>query len=156
MVESAVTLNRPRNLEARGAQQAHPFPNLAIERNHRLCREEAVFARPASSGIGDVVPHEVVWPERRSGHAEGGARYLGIDHYQPVGDHRSGTDKTQARVRLRHLDAEIRPGLLDRRKVVAEAAQIVDDVGAVTEEIREEPYSAYPRNRPAHRVVEAI
>src|SRR5207245_1111048 len=80
MVESAVTLNRSRNLEARGAQQADPFANLAIERNHRLCREEAVVARPASRAGGDGVPPEVVWPSRRPSHANAGARAPGIDH----------------------------------------------------------------------------
>src|SRR5207245_7452687 len=59
MVESAVTLNRSRNLEGRRAQQPHPLTNLAVERNHHLCREKAVLARPASRGVGDVVSHEV-------------------------------------------------------------------------------------------------
>src|SRR5207237_9416035 len=74
MVESAVTLNRSRNLEGRRAQQPNSLTNLAVERNHHLCREKAVPARPASRGAGEVVPHEVAWPDRRSGHAEGGAR----------------------------------------------------------------------------------
>src|SRR5262249_39783473 len=40
MVESAVALDRSRNLEGRGAQQAHPLAKLAVERNHHLRPEE--------------------------------------------------------------------------------------------------------------------
>src|SRR2546421_5847579 len=46
MVESAITLNRSRNLEARRAEQADPFANLAVERNDTLCRVPAVSAGP--------------------------------------------------------------------------------------------------------------
>src|SRR5207302_2879190 len=50
MVELGVSFDGPRNLEARGAQQAHPLANLAVERNHRLRAEENVVARPAARG----------------------------------------------------------------------------------------------------------
>src|SRR6266478_3497076 len=156
MVETAVTVNRSRNLEARRAEQADSFANLPAERNHRLCREQAVIARSASRGISDVVAHEVVWPDRRSGHAKGRARDFVIDHHQPVGDHRSGADRTQVRVRLQHDEAEVRPGLLDRGQLVPQAAQVVDDVGAVTEETHKELDSGHPRDHPVHSVVEAI
>src|SRR5438132_5390291 len=74
MVESVVALDRSRNLETRGAQQADSFANLAIEGNHHLRPEEDVVARPAARGIGDVVPHEVVRPDRYPRHAERGTR----------------------------------------------------------------------------------
>src|SRR5947209_16078937 len=70
MVESAVTLDRSRNLETRGAQQADLFANLAVEGNHHLRPEEDVVARPATHGKGDVVPHEVVRPDRYPRHTE--------------------------------------------------------------------------------------
>src|SRR2546427_4622784 len=55
MVESAVALDGPRNLEGWRAQQAHPFANLAVDRDHHLGPEEAVVARPAPRRVGDVV-----------------------------------------------------------------------------------------------------
>src|SRR3989449_9997390 len=47
MVESAVALNRARNLEGRGAQQPHAFANLAVERSEERrvgeeCRSRGV------------------------------------------------------------------------------------------------------------------
>src|SRR5207302_1870257 len=77
MVEPGVTLDGARNLETRGAQQADPFADLAVEGNHHLRPEEDVFARPAARGIHDVVPHEVAAPDRRSGYAERAARWPG-------------------------------------------------------------------------------
>src|SRR5262249_16144372 len=44
MVQSHVALDRTRNLETRGAQEAHPFSNLSIERNQHLRPEEDVVA----------------------------------------------------------------------------------------------------------------
>jgi hypothetical protein len=70
MVELGVTLDGARNLETRGAQQASPLAHLPVEGNHHLCPEEDVVARPAASGIHDVVPHEVAGPDRRSRYAE--------------------------------------------------------------------------------------
>src|SRR5207249_9597617 len=58
MVESAVALDGPWNLEGRRAQQAHPFASLAVDRDHHLDREEAVVGRPCSRREGDVVAHE--------------------------------------------------------------------------------------------------
>ena len=55
-----------------------------------------------------------------------------------------------------HLDAEIRPRLHDGGQAISKPTQVVDDVSAVTEEKREEPYSADPRDRPVHPVVKAI
>src|SRR2546425_7907529 len=78
IVELGVPLDGPRNLETRGAQQAHPLANLAVERNHHLRPEEDVVARPAARGIGDVVPQEVVGPDRHAGHAERRARNVVI------------------------------------------------------------------------------
>ena len=52
--------------------------------------------------------------------------------------------------------AEVRPGLLDPGEVVPEAAQVVDDVGAVTEETREELDVGHARDRPVDPVVEAV
>src|SRR5207247_10455370 len=76
MVESAVALDGARNLEGRRAQQANPFANLAVERNHHLGGEEAVVPGPPSRGVVDIVAQEVAWPDRRSGHPERGARDL--------------------------------------------------------------------------------
>ena len=42
----------------------------------------------------------------------------------------------QERGLVLHLQAEVRPGLLDPGQVVPEAAQVVDDVGAVAEQVR--------------------
>src|SRR2546426_6563927 len=58
MVESAVALDGSRNLETRGAQQADPFANLAVEGNHHFRPEEAAVVRPTARSIHDAVPHE--------------------------------------------------------------------------------------------------
>src|SRR2546430_1598590 len=142
MVESHVALNGSRNLETRSAQQADPFANLAVERNQYLRPEEDVVAGPATRRISDVVPQEVLRPDRYPRHAERGARNLVIHQMQPVREHRLG--------------AEIHPGLQDWRKAISKPLQEVDDVRAVTEQIREEPHPANPRNRPVGRVVEAV
>src|SRR5206468_2757728 len=47
MVELHVALDRTRNLETWGAQEADPFSNLSIQRNQHLRPEEAVVACPA-------------------------------------------------------------------------------------------------------------
>src|SRR6266540_3793399 len=156
MVESHVALNGSRNLETRSAQQADPFADLAVERNQHLGAEEDVVTRPAARGIGDVVAHEVVGPDRCAGHTERGARNLVIHQMQPVRDHRSGADRAQRWVRVPHFGAEIHPGLQDWRKTISKPLQEVDDVSAVTEQIREEFQAANPRNRPVRRVVEAV
>src|SRR2546430_6302163 len=143
MVELAVTLHRSRNLETRGAQQSDPLANLAVQRNHHFRPEQAVVPRRAARGVGDVVPEEVVWPERRSGHPERGARDLVVHQYQPVGDHVSTADRAQQRVRVHHLDTEIRPGLQDRGQAISKPLQVVDDVRTVTEEARSEYPPAY-------------
>src|SRR5947199_398989 len=156
MVESHVALNGSRNLETRSAQQADPFANLAVERNQYLRPEEDVVAGPATRRISDVVPQEVLRPDRYPRHAERGARNLVIHQMQPVRDHRSGADSAQRWVRVHHLGAEIHPGLHDWRKAISKPLQEVDEVRAVTEQIREEPHSANPRNRPVRRVVEAV
>src|SRR6266478_6655593 len=70
MVESAVALDGSWNLETRGAQQADPFANLAVEGNHHFRPEEDVVVRLAACGIHNVVPHEVARPDRRSRYAE--------------------------------------------------------------------------------------
>src|SRR3989441_10922842 len=130
MIELGVTLDGARNLETRGAQQADPFAHLAVEGNHHLRPEEDVVVRPAARGIHDVVPHKVARPDRRSGYAERAVRDLVIHQDQPVGDHRSGADGAQGRVRVHHLAAEIRAGLLDWGKVITQPLQVVNDVGA--------------------------
>src|SRR5215472_1033677 len=76
MVESHVALDRTRNLKTWGAQEAHAFSNLSVQRNQHLRPEEAVVACPAARGIGDVVPHEVVRPDRYPRHAERGTRNI--------------------------------------------------------------------------------
>src|SRR2546422_3897756 len=97
VVESAVALDRSRNLETRGAQQADPFANLAVKGNHHLRPEQDVVVRPAARRIHDVVPHEVAGPDRRSGYEERAARDLVIHQNQPASDHRSGADRAQGR-----------------------------------------------------------
>src|SRR5216117_947479 len=156
MVEPHVALDRARNLETWGAQEADPFSNLSVERNQHLRREEDVVARPATCGIGDVVPHEVVRPDRYPRHAERGARNLVVHQMQPVRDHRPAADGAQRRVRVHHLGAEIDPGLHDWLETISKPLQEVDDERAVTKQIREEPHPANPRNRPVRRVVEAV
>src|SRR5258708_5451025 len=120
VVESAVALDRSRNLETRGAQQADSFANLAIEGNHHLRPEEDVVARPAARGIHHVVPHEVGGPDRCWGYEERTARALVIPQNQPGGTHRAGAGGAQGGVRVHPFVAEIRAGLLDWRKVVSE------------------------------------
>src|SRR5438093_3629959 len=63
MVESAVALDRPRDLERRRAQQAHSLTHLAVERNHHLDREQAVVAERCSGGVGDIVANEGAGPD---------------------------------------------------------------------------------------------
>src|SRR5947208_1054978 len=70
MVESAVALDRTRNLEGRRTQQAHSVTDVAVERNHRLDPEQTVAGRRCSRGIGDFVTNEVARPDRHSGHSE--------------------------------------------------------------------------------------
>src|SRR5439155_5254207 len=62
MVELGVSLNDPRNLERRGAQEADALAHRAVERHHHLGAEENVVACPPARRIGDVVPKEVVAP----------------------------------------------------------------------------------------------
>src|SRR5262245_18997214 len=156
MVESLVALDGSRNLETRRAQQADAFANLAVERNQDLRPEEDVVAGPATRRVSDVVPQEVLRPDRYLRHAARGAGDLVTYQMQPVRDHRSGADSAERRVRVHHFDAEIHPGLQDGRKAISKPLQEVDDVGAVTEQIREESHSAYPRNRPVRRIVETV
>src|SRR6266704_822395 len=82
-----------------------------------------------------------------AGYAERAARDLVIHQDQPVGDHRPGADGAQGWVRVHHLAAEIRAGLLDWGKVITEPLQVVDDVGAVSEKEREEPHPPDPCDR---------
>ena len=65
VVEAAVALDRPRDLEGRGAQQPDILPDPPADRHHDLRREQAVVARPASRRIGDVVAEEVACPDGR-------------------------------------------------------------------------------------------
>jgi hypothetical protein len=46
------------------AHKSDTLTDLPLDRNHDLRREEAVVASPALRGIEDVVPEEVVWPDR--------------------------------------------------------------------------------------------
>src|SRR5215472_15985665 len=156
MVESRVALDRAGNLETWGAQEADSFTNLSVERNQHLGPEEDVVARPATRGIRHVVPHEVVRPNRYSRHVERGARNLVVHQMQPVRDHRPAADSAQRRVRVHHFGAEIHAGLHDWLEAISKPLQEVDDVIAITEQIREEPHSANPRNRPVRRIVEAV
>ena len=135
VVELAVPLDRSRDLEAGRAQQPDPLPDRPVDRDHDLRREQAVVAGPALRGVGDVVAEEVVRPDRHPGHPEGRAREVGVDDRQPVGDHRSAADRAQVRVLVLHLrrrssTRSARPGRGRSR-----AAQVVDDVGAVAEEM---------------------
>src|SRR5206468_2981595 len=109
-----------------------------------------------SRRIRDLVADEVVWPDRRSRNTERRARDLLVDHRQTVRDHRSGADGTQVWVRLLQRDAEIRPRLLDRVKVVPQAAHIMDDGGAVTEQMQKESDVGHPHDHAVHPVVEAV
>jgi len=113
-------------------EQTDPFAILPSSGIIALGREQAVSPVLAARGISDrrCRPKLCGPIDARDTQKEcSRPRHLIIA--QPVGDHRSGADRTQGRVRLRHHDAEVRPGLLDRGKVVPQAAQIVDDVGAV-------------------------
>ena len=55
-----VTLDRAGDLEAGRAQQADTLADLSVDRDHHLRREQAVVARLALRGVGDVVAEEVV------------------------------------------------------------------------------------------------
>ena len=155
-VELLVALDRPRDLEAGRAQQAHAFPHLSVEGNHDLRREEAVVARLALRGIGDPVPQEVLCPDRHPGQAEGRVREIGIDDGQPVRGHRSAADRAEERgVVLDHF-AEVRTGLPHPAKVVAQPTQVVDDVGGATEETHVEPAVGRAGDRAVDPVVESV
>ena len=166
--EAAAQLGRARHVELlsrstdRGisklGEPSRPTPSrtVAVDRDHDLGREQAVVAGPALRGVGDVVAEEVVRADRHAGHAERRVRVVGVDDGQPVGDHRSAADRAQERVVVLHLLAEVRAGLLDPAEVVAEPAQVVDDVGAVTEQRGEELAVGHAGDRPVDPVVEAV
>ena len=61
------------------------------------------------------------------------ARVVGVDERQPIGDHGPAADRAEERVVVLDIGAEVRAGLHDLRQVVPDAAQVVDDVGAVPE-----------------------
>ncbi len=156
VVEMAVARDAARDLEAGRAQQADAFADLPVDRDQDLRREQAVVAGPALRGIGDVVPEEVVRPDRRPGHPEGGARVVGVDDRQPAGDTPFRCRPSQVGVVVLDLAAEVRPGLHHRGELVPDAAQVVDDVGAVPEETGEELAVGHPCDRTVHPVVEAV
>src|SRR6266704_1904854 len=156
MIELAIALDGPRYLERWRAQQPHALVGLALDRDHDLGAEEAVVARLCARGIIDVVAHEVAGPDRRPGHAERGARDVVIEDVQTVGDHRAGADGREERVRGRHLAAEVRPRLHHRSEAPTHPSQEVDDVGAVTEQQREEPHPAQAPDDAIHRVAKTV
>ena len=73
-----------------------------------------------------------------------------------TGDHRSAADRAVERGLMLQSRAEVRAGLLDVGEVVSEPTQIVNDVGAVTEEIHEEPEVGHTCDGPMDSIVEAI
>src|SRR5205085_2328341 len=156
MVKLGVTLDGARNLETWGAQQASPLADLAVEGDHHLRPEEDVVARPATRGIHDVVPYKVPRSDRRPRYAERAARHLVIHQDQPVGNDGSGAYGAQRRVRVHHFAAEIRAGLLDRAKVISQPLEVVDDVAAVSEKGRVEPYPPDAGDRAMHCVMESV
>ena len=156
MVESAVAFDGPRNLKGWRAQQAHPFANLAIDGDHHLGPEQAVLARSATRRVVDVVAQEVARTDRRPRHPERSARDLVIEHVQTVCDHRASADGCEEGVCSRHFAAKVRPGLLDGCEAPAGPSQEMHDVGAVTEEEREEPQPAQPRDNLINPVAEPI
>ncbi|MEK6439481.1 hypothetical protein [Pseudonocardia sp. T1-2H] len=109
--ELAVAGDRSRDLEGGRAQQADALPDLPVDRDQDLRREEAVRPGSPLRGVDDVVAQEVVRPDRSPGEAEGRARVVGVDEGVPAGDHRSTADGNEERILVLHLDAEVRPGL---------------------------------------------
>src|ERR1700751_5745717 len=91
-LDRLVALHRPRDLERRRAEQPYPFADLAVERDHRLGRDQAVVAYPAACRVVDVVPEEAVPPDVHRGDAERRGRDVGVHDVQAVGDHRPAAD----------------------------------------------------------------
>ena len=115
-----------------------------------LVAEQAVVPRAAAGGIGDVVAEEAACRRVSSGAAEGRVGELGVHDRQSVGDHRPAADGAQVGRLVLDLDAEVGAGLLERwPKSVAEAAQVVQNRGAVAEEVGVEARVGRARRSPA-------
>src|SRR5690348_10482898 len=54
------------------------------------------------------------------------------------------------------LRAKVRAGLLSLGKFVSQAAQVIEDIGTITEEPVEELYISHHRDRPMQRVMKAV
>ena len=154
--EPAVTLHRSGDLEARRSEEPDALPHRPRDRHQDLRREEAVLARLALRRVDDVVAEEAPGPDGRPGHAERRARVVGVDDRYPAGTHRSAADRAQVRVVVLDLGAEVRPGLHHGGQPVSEALQVVDDVGAVAEELVEELPVGHPRDQPVERVLDPV
>src|SRR5216117_1999300 len=61
--EHLIALHRPRDLKRRRAEQPDPFADLAVERDHRLGRDQAVVTGPPARRVIDVVPEEAIPPD---------------------------------------------------------------------------------------------
>ena len=77
---------------------------------------------------------------------------VGVDDRQPVGDHRAAADRCSG-TGFSCLTSvpKFDPVCSTRRQVVPEAAQVVDDVGAVAEQAGEELDVGHARDRAVDR-----
>ena len=155
-IEAAVALDRPRNLEGRGAQQPDILPDPPADRHHDFCREEAVVARLASGRISDAIAEVVAFSDGHPGQPEGRVRELCVHHRQRVGNHRSSADGAQVRALVLDVAAEVRPGLDDLSEVVPDAAQVVHDPRTVADEVAQDLGVGQTHDPPVDPVVEAV
>ena len=120
-----------------------------------VARRQLSPVRPPER-VGDVVAEEVAGPDRRRGHPERRAREVGVDDRQPVGDHRSAADRGQERGLV--LQHACRSSIRSARPATGRSrgAQVVDDVGAVAEQLGEELEVGQPGDRPVDRVADAV
>ena len=77
-------------------------------------------------------------PDRHPGQPHRGAREIGVDHRQAVGDDGSTADRAKVGVVVGDTVTEVGPSLLDPEQVVAQPTQVVGAVGAVAEQLDEE------------------
>ena len=128
-----------------------------VDRHHDLRREQAVLAGPGLGRVGDVVAEEVAAAQLGATHAERGARELGVQEREPVGDHRPAADAAEVRVVVPYLDPEVRAALHQRPPhPVPDEPQVVQDRRAVAEQDAEEAGVRHPRDRPVEPVADPV
>ena len=155
-IEAAVALDRPRDLEGRGAQQPDILPDPPADRHHDFCREQAVVARLASRRIGDAVAEVIAFSD---GHPD--SRKVVVENSAFITDSASATivpaaDGAQVRALMLDVAAEVRPGLDDLSEVVPDAAQVVHDPRTVADEVAQELGVGQTHDPPVDPVVEAV